>query len=131
MAATAAKITTGRRKEAVARVRLVPGDGNFVVNGRSLDEYFPTRVHRMVAQAPLRLVGREKDFDVVATIKGGGISGQAGAIRLGIARALIDLDPELRAQLKDEGYLTRDAREKERRKYGLKKARKAPQYSKR
>jgi small subunit ribosomal protein S9 len=131
VAATAAKITTGRRKEAVARVRLVPGDGNFVVNGRSLDEYFPTRVHRMVAQAPLRLVGREKEFDVVATIKGGGISGQAGAIRLGIARALIDLDPELRAQLKDEGYLTRDAREKERRKYGLKKARKAPQYSKR
>ncbi len=131
MALTPATIITGRRKEAVARVRLVPGTGEFDVNGRDLEDYFPTRVHRMVAQSPLRVVGREKDFDVVATIKGGGISGQAGAIRLGIARALIELDPGLRAQLKAEGYLTRDAREKERRKYGLKKARKAPQYSKR
>lgn len=130
-ATTAAKISTGRRKEAVARVRLVPGSGEFFVNGRSLEDYFPTRVHRMVAQSPLRLVGREKDYDVVATIRGGGVNGQAGAIRLGIARSLIDLDPELRAPLKAEGYLTRDAREKERRKYGLKKARKAPQYSKR
>jgi small subunit ribosomal protein S9 len=125
------KLTTGRRKEAVARVRLTPGDGTFTVNGRTLEEYFPTRVHRMVAQGPLRLVGRDKDLDVVATIRGGGISGQAGAVRLGIARALLDIDPELRAQLKAEGYLMRDAREKERRKYGLKKARKAPQYSKR
>ncbi len=131
MATTAAKITTGRRKEAVARIRLVPGTGDFEINGRTLDDYFPTRVHRMVAVAPLRLAGREKDFDVIATIRGGGIAGQAGAIRLGIARALIDLDPELRAQMKAEGYLRRDAREKERRKYGLKKARKAPQYSKR
>jgi small subunit ribosomal protein S9 len=131
VAITATKMSTGRRKEAVARVRLIPGSGNFDIDGRSLDEYFPTRVHRMVAQAPLRLVGREKDFDVLATIKGGGINGQAGALRLGIARALIELDPELRVQLKAEGYLTRDAREKERRKYGLKKARKAPQYSKR
>ena len=131
MAATAAKIATGRRKEAIARVRLLPGSGNFDINGRSLDDYFPTRVHRMVAGAPLRLVGREKDFDVIATIEGGGVAGQAGAIRLGIARALIEIDPELRAQLKAEGYLMRDAREKERRKYGLKKARKAPQYSKR
>jgi small subunit ribosomal protein S9 len=131
VAVTPATIITGRRKEAVARVRLVPGTGEFDINGRNLEDYFPTRVHRMVAQSPLRLVGREKDFDVVATIKGGGISGQAGAIRLGIARALIELDPGLRAQLKAEGYLTRDAREKERRKYGLKKARKAPQYSKR
>jgi small subunit ribosomal protein S9 len=131
VATTAAKITTGRRKEAVARVRLVPGTGNFDINGRSLDDYFPTRVHRMVAVSALRLVGREKDFDVIATIRGGGIAGQAGAIRLGVARALLDLDPELRAQLKAEGYLRRDAREKERRKYGLKKARKAPQYSKR
>jgi small subunit ribosomal protein S9 len=129
--ATLAKLTTGRRKEAVARVRLAPGDGAFTINGRSLDDFFPTRVHRMVAQAPLRLVGRERDFDVVATIRGGGVSGQAGAIKLGVARALIQLDPELRAQLKAEGYLSRDAREKERRKYGLKKARKAPQYSKR
>jgi small subunit ribosomal protein S9 len=131
VAATAAKLTTGRRKEAIARVRLVPGDGSFLINGRSLDDYFPTRVHRMVAQSPLRVVGREKDFDVIASIRGGGISGQAGAIRLGIARALVELEPELRAQLKAEGFLTRDAREKERRKYGLKKARKAPQYSKR
>ena len=130
-ATTAAKISTGRRKEAVARVRLVPGSGEFSINGRPLDDYFPTRVHRMVAQSPLRLVGREKYYDVVATIRGGGVNGQAGAIRLGIARSLIDLDPELRAQLKAEGFLMRDAREKERRKYGLKKARKAPQYSKR
>jgi small subunit ribosomal protein S9 len=129
--ATTSRIATGRRKEAIARVRLLPGSGNFDINGRSLDDYFPTRVHRMVAGAPLRLVGREKDFDVIATIEGGGVAGQAGAIRLGIARALIEIDPELRAQLKAEGYLMRDAREKERRKYGLKKARKAPQYSKR
>jgi small subunit ribosomal protein S9 len=131
VAAAPVKLTTGRRKNAVARVRLVPGTGNIVVNERSLDDYFPTRVHRMVAQAPLRLVGREKDFDVFATIQGGGISGQAGALRLGVSRALVELDPELRAQLKAEGFLRRDAREKERRKYGLKKARKAPQYSKR
>jgi small subunit ribosomal protein S9 len=129
--ATAAKVITGRRKEAVARVRLIPGSGNFDINGRSLEDYFPTRVHRMVAGAPLRLVGREKDYDAIATIHGGGIAGQAGAIRLAIARALIDIDPELRPQMKAEGFLRRDAREKERRKYGLKKARKAPQYSKR
>jgi small subunit ribosomal protein S9 len=129
--ATAVKLITGRRKEAVARVRMVPGTGNFDINGRSLEEYFPTRVHRMVALSPLKLLGREKDFDVIATIKGGGIAGQAGAVRLGIARSLLEMDPELRGQLKAEGFLTRDAREKERRKYGLKKARKAPQYSKR
>jgi len=131
VAVTPAKIATGRRKEAVARVRLVPGTGEFDINGRNLEEYFPTRVHRMVAVSPLRVSGREKDFDVVATIVGGGVSGQAGAIRLGIARALIELEPELRGQMKAEGFLTRDGREKERRKYGLKKARKAPQYSKR
>ncbi len=124
-------IATGRRKEAVVRVRLAPGSGEFRLNGRSLDEYFTTRAHRMVVSAPLRLAGREKDLDVLARIEGGGVSGQAGALRLGIARALIELDPELRAPLKKEGYLSRDAREKERRKYGLKKARKAPQYSKR
>ena len=130
--ATSTKLTTGRRKEAVARVRLVPGGGGeFKINERPLDEYFPTRVHRMLAQAPLRSIGRDKDYDVVATITGGGVNGQAGALRLGIARALVELDPELRMQLKSEGFLTRDAREKERRKYGLKKARKAPQYSKR
>jgi small subunit ribosomal protein S9 len=122
---------TGRRKEAVARVRIVPGSGEFNVNGRTIDDYFPTRVHRMVARAALVAVGRERDYDVVATVRGGGVAGQAGAVRLGVARGLIDLDPELRASLKAEGYLRRDAREKERRKYGLKKARKAPQYSKR
>ena len=129
--ATLMKLTTGRRKEAVARVRLIPGTGEFLINGRSLDEYFPTRVHRMVAQSPLRAIERDKEFDVVASITGGGVNGQAGALRLGIARALLELDPELRGQLKAEGFLRRDAREKERRKYGLKKARKAPQYSKR
>jgi small subunit ribosomal protein S9 len=126
-----AQITTGRRKEAVARVRLIPGTGEFRLNGRSLEEYFTTRAYRIVVSAPLRLVGRDKDLDVVARIEGGGVSGQAGALRLGIARALIELDPEFRPSLKKEGFLSRDAREKERRKYGLKKARKAPQYSKR
>jgi small subunit ribosomal protein S9 len=130
--ATAARsMETGRRKEAVARVRLVPGGGSFDVNGRSLEDYFTTRAHRMIVTAPLRIVGKDKDFDVVARIHGGGVNGQAGALRLGIARALIELDPALRADLKQEGFLRRDAREKERRKYGLKKARKAPQYSKR
>ena len=129
--ANVARLTTGRRKEAIARVRLTPGSGEIQINGRSLDDYFPTRVHRMVAQSPLRTIGRDKEYDVLATIEGGGVNGQAGALRLGIARALIELDPELRPQLKAEGLLTRDAREKERRKYGLKKARKAPQYSKR
>ena len=126
-----ARLSTGRRKEAIARVRITPGSGDIRINGRALEDYFPTRVHRMVAQSPLRSIGREKDYDVLATIEGGGVNGQAGALRLGIARALIELDPELRGQLKSEGFLTRDAREKERRKYGLKKARKAPQYSKR
>ena len=131
MAVAPTKLSTGRRKESIARVRITPGDGSFSINGRTIDDYFPTRVHRMVAVAPLRLVGRERDYDVVATIRGGGVAGQAGAVKLGLARALIQADPELRGQLKAEGYLTRDAREKERRKYGLKKARKAPQYSKR
>jgi small subunit ribosomal protein S9 len=101
------------------------------LNGRPLEEYFPTRAHRMIVGAPLRTAGRDKDLDVVARIEGGGVAGQAGALRLGIARALIELDPELRPALKKEGFLSRDAREKERRKYGLKKARKAPQFSKR
>ncbi len=126
-----AQIATGRRKEAVARVRLVEGTGSYQLNGRSIDEFFPTRAHRMIVSSPLRMAGKDKDLDVVARIEGGGVSGQAGALRLGIARALIDLDPELRPLLKKEGFLTRDPREKERRKYGLKKARKAPQYSKR
>ncbi len=122
---------TGRRKEAVARVRLSEGTGQFELNGRTLEEYFPSRAHRMVVMSPLRIVGREKDFDVVARLDGGGVAGQAGALRHGIARALIEYDPELRPRLKGADLLTRDAREKERRKYGLKKARKAPQYSKR
>ena len=122
---------TGRRKEAVARVRLRPGSGQFTLNGRTLEEYFTSRAQRMVVTAPLRAIQREKDYDVVARIHGGGTTGQAGALRHGLARALIELDPSLRPVLKAEGFLTRDAREKERRKYGLKKARKAPQYSKR
>ena len=122
---------TGRRKEAVARVRVVEGTGEFHLNGRTLEDYFPSRVQRMIVTAPLRLIGREKDFDVIARLHGGGTTGQAGALRHGIARALIEMDPALRPQLKSEGMLRRDAREKERRKYGLKKARKAPQYSKR
>ena len=130
-ARTRALAGTGRRKEAVARVRLREGTGLFELNGRPLEAYFPSRAHRMIVTSPLRVVGREKDFDIVAHLDGGGVSGQAGALRQGIARALIDFDPELRPQLKREGLLTRDAREKERRKYGLKKARKAPQYSKR
>jgi small subunit ribosomal protein S9 len=130
-AGTQILVGTGRRKEAVARVRLREGTGRFELNGRPLETYFPSRAHRMIVTSPLRIVGREKDFDVVAHLNGGGVSGQAGALRQGIARALIELDPTLRPQLKKEGLLTRDAREKERRKYGLKKARKAPQYSKR
>lgn len=122
---------TGRRKEAVARVRLTQGTGVFELNGRPLESYFATRAHRMIVMAPLRIVGKEKEVDVVAHITGGGVAGQAGALRHSIARALIEMDPTLRAVLKAEGMLTRDAREKERRKYGLKKARKAPQFSKR
>jgi small subunit ribosomal protein S9 len=122
---------TGRRKEAVARVRLVPGTGKVLLNGRTLEEYFPARSHRIMVTTPFRVIGREKEFDVTARLGGGGVSGQAGALRHGIARALIEMDPSLRPALKKEGLLTRDPREKERRKYGLKKARKAPQYSKR
>ena len=131
MAAQGRSSGTGRRKESVVRVRLVAGTGRFDLNGRTLEEYFPSRAHRMVVTAPLRLVGRDKDLDVVARLGGGGVSGQADALRQGLARALLELDPSFRPQLKKEGFLTRDAREKERRKYGLKKARKAPQYSKR
>ncbi len=123
--------TTGRRKEAVARVRLRPGTGKVVVNGREIDVYFGIATHRMAATEPLRATQTADVYDVDATIRGGGIAGQAGALGLGIARALVTLDPESRPTLKKAGLLTRDAREKERRKYGLKKARKAPQYSKR
>ena len=123
--------TTGRRKEAVARVRLRPGSGQIIVNHRPIQDYFPTEMHRMIVTEPLRLTSTAEVYDVDATIDGGGVSGQAGALRLGIARGLVDLDADLRAQLKKGGFLTRDAREKESKKYGLKKARKAPQYSKR
>lgn len=128
---SATTLGTGRRKEAIVRVWLSAGTGRVTLNGRTLEEYFPSRAHRMVVTSPLRLIGRDKEFDVTARLVGGGTSGQAGALRHGIARALVEHDPELRPQLKREGLLTRDAREKERRKYGLKKARKAPQYSKR
>ncbi|MHB1486468.1 MAG: 30S ribosomal protein S9 [Acidimicrobiales bacterium] len=123
--------STGRRKRAVARVRLRPGQGTITINKRAIDEYFPSATQRMLATEPLRLTEKTQDYDVDATIDGGGTSGQAGALRLGIARALIELDPEARPGLKAAGFLTRDAREKESKKYGLKKARKAPQYSKR
>ncbi|MGA9077315.1 MAG: 30S ribosomal protein S9 [Acidimicrobiales bacterium] len=122
---------TGRRKAAVARVRLVPGEGKVVVNRRPLEEYFSSVSNRMHATEPLRVAGRAENFDVFATIDGGGVAGQAGALRLGIARGLIAIEPELRTTLKRAGLLTRDSREKESKKYGLKKARKAPQYSKR
>ena len=123
--------TTGRRKRAIARVRLRPGTGKITINKREVADYFPSETHRMILTEPLRLTNTSEVYDVDATLDGGGVSGQAGALRLGIARALIALDDESRPQLKKAGLLTRDAREKERRKYGLKKARKAPQYSKR
>jgi small subunit ribosomal protein S9 len=123
--------STGRRKAAVARVRIRPGSGVVTVNKRPIDEYFPSATHRMIITEPLRLVEKAEDYDIDTTLDGGGISGQAGALRLGIARALAELDPEVRVPLKRAGFLTRDAREKESKKYGLKKARKAPQYSKR
>jgi small subunit ribosomal protein S9 len=123
---------TGRRKEAIARVRLVSGTGEFLINGeRSLADYFPNLAIRRTITEPLEIVELSKSYDVIALIEGGGVSGQAGALRHGIARALSELDPDLRSTLKSAGFLTRDARIKERRKYGLKKARKAPQYSKR
>ena len=123
--------TTGRRKRAVARVRLRAGAGQITVNKRPIEDYFPSAVHRMLITEPLRLTETLENYDVDATMNGGGPSGQAGALRLGIARALVELDPESRPSLKSAGLLTRDAREKESKKYGLKKARKAPQYSKR
>ena len=122
---------TGRRKEAVCRARLLEGTGKWQINGRPIEDYFANATHRMVITEPLRLTNTEGRYDIIAKIEGGGIAGQAGALRHAISRALIDLDPDLRPVLKKGGFLTRDAREKERRKYGLKKARKAPQYSKR
>ena len=122
---------TGRRKEAIARVRIVPGTGQWTINGRSLDVYFPNKVHQQIVNEPFVTLGAEGKFDVIARISGGGVTGQAGALRLGVTRALTLVDPENRPSLKKAGFLTRDARVKERKKYGLKKARKAPQYSKR
>jgi small subunit ribosomal protein S9 len=123
--------TTGRRKQAVARVRLRPGTGVVTVNQRPIDDYFPSETHRMIVTEPLRLTTTAEAYDVDCTMDGGGISGQAGALRLAIARSLVEIDPELRTALKRAGFLRRDPREKESKKYGLKKARKAPQYSKR
>ena len=123
---------TGRRKTSVARVRLLPGDGKFMINGRTLDDFFGgLDTLKMVAKQPLTLTGTENQFDVIVNVQGGGFTGQSGAIRLGIARALIEADPNLRPELKRAGYLTRDSRMTERKKYGLKKARRAPQFSKR
>ena len=122
----------GRRKEAVARVRLVPGSGQWTINGRTLEDYFPNKLHQQLVNSPFKVVDVEGRFDVVARINGGGVTGQAGALRLGIARALNAIDAENnRPALKKAGFLTRDARVVERKKAGLKKARKAPQYSKR
>ena len=123
---------TGRRKEAVARVRLVPGSGKWIVNGKTLENYFPNKVHQQLVSEPFRTVGAEGSFDVIARINGGGVSGQAGALRLGVARALNEIDRDAnRPGLKKAGFLARDARVIERKKYGLKKARKRSQYSKR
>jgi small subunit ribosomal protein S9 len=123
--------TVGRRKRAIARVRLVAGTGKYVVNGKTLEDYFPSKVHQQTVAEPFVTVEAGDNFDVLVNIKGGGATGQAGALRLGIARALLEVDPNMRPALKAAGFLTRDAREKESKKYGLKKARKAPQYSKR
>jgi small subunit ribosomal protein S9 len=123
--------TVGRRKQAIVRVRIVPGTGKITCNGRELEEYFPSKVHQQLIREPFVTTEKADTFDVVANLHGGGITGQAGALRLGIARALITNEPDDRPALKKAGFLTRDARVKESKKYGLKKARKAPQYSKR
>ena len=122
---------TGRRKSSVARVRLLPGNGNVTINGRAMDEYFGLETLRMLVRQPLELTGTMGKFDVVVNVVGGGVSGQAGAIRHGITRALIESDESLKAALKKAGFVTRDPRMKERKKYGLKAARRAPQFSKR
>ena len=129
--ASAPSSGTGRRKQAIARVRLVPGSGSFTVNGRTLEDYFPNKLHQQLIKAPLVLLDRENQFDIQANLNGGGPSGQAGAFRLAIARALNKYNPAERTDLKRAGFLTRDARAVERKKAGLHKARRAPQYSKR
>jgi small subunit ribosomal protein S9 len=123
--------STGRRKGAIARVRVRPGGGVITVNQRDVAVYVPNKAHQMVLSEPLRITSTDEVYDIDVSIVGGGVSGQAGALRLGIARALVEHDPETRPTLKKAGFLTRDQREKESKKYGLKKARKAPQYSKR
>lgn len=122
---------TGRRKSAVARVRLLPGSGKILINGKELNDYFAYDTLRELVLSPLKLTGNLDGFDVKVNVKGGGFTGQAGAIRLGISRALLDFNPDLRKTLKTAGYLTRDSRKKERYKYGFNKARKSPQFSKR
>ncbi|HRW19368.1 MAG TPA: 30S ribosomal protein S9 [Dermatophilaceae bacterium] len=130
--ASAPGAATGRRKQAIARVRIVPGTGEWTVNGRTLDSYFPNKVHQQLVNEPLKVLELDGAYDVLVRVHGGGPSGQAGAVRLGVARALNGVDEELnRPSLKKAGFLTRDARVPERKKAGLKKARKAPQYSKR
>ena len=131
LAGDARYLATGKRKSSIARVTIMPGDGKFEINRRSLQEYFPRPLHQSTALQPLTVAGYEGTVDVRVNVKGGGIGGQAGAVRHGIARALTEIDPELRGELKRRGFLTRDARVKERRKAGLKKARKRPQFSKR
>jgi len=124
-------LATGKRKRSIARVTLLPGDGKFEINGRSIEEFFPRPLHQTIAKQALATTGYEGNVDVRVRVHGGGVSGQAGAVRHGIARALMEVDPDLRGELKRRGFLTRDARVKERRKAGLKKARKRPQFSKR
>jgi small subunit ribosomal protein S9 len=123
--------TVGRRKEAIVRVRLLPGTGQFKLNGRTIEDYFPNKVHQQLIREPFTVLEKTEQYDVVGLLHGGGVSGQAGALRLAIARALIQIEPDDRPALKRAGFLTRDPRATERKKYGLKKARKAPQYSKR
>jgi small subunit ribosomal protein S9 len=131
LATPAQYLGTGKRKTSVARVILRPGDGATWINGKSIEAYFPRMVHRMIATAPLKTVGLEGQYDLRVRLHGGGPSGQAGAMRHGIARALVEVNPELRVPLRRAGFLTRDARVVERKKAGLHKARKAPQFSKR
>lgn len=122
---------TGRRKHSVARVRVYEGTGKITINGRDIDDYFGLETLKLIVRQPYAVTGTNDKFDIVCTVKGGGVTGQAGAIRHGLSRALLQYDPELRPTLKKEGFLTRDPRMKERKKYGLKAARRAPQFSKR
>ena len=122
---------TGRRKSSVARVRLLPGTGKVTINGRDIDEYFGLETLKTICRQPLALIGAEGKYDMIVSVNGGGVTGQAGAIRHGVARALLEADETLRPELKKAGFLTRDPRMKERKKYGLKAARRAPQFSKR